>query len=115
MCNSSLRAAWTSHVPYRGRRGLDPSQRCRDSRPARQTGMPRHMSTPGVPRRDVMKLGAAVIAYGLFATPSHASTDDPLPSPAVAQRPARGPTSASAAGTLTQGVWLWQRTGYSDG
>jgi len=73
------------------------------------------MSTPGVPRRDVMKLGAAVIAYGLFATPSHASTDDPLPSPAVAQRPARGPTSASAAGTLTQGVWLWQRTGYSDG
>jgi heat shock protein HslJ len=73
------------------------------------------MSTPGVPRRNVLKLGAAVITYGLFTTPSHATTDDPSPSPAVAQRPAPGTTLASAAGTLTQGVWLWQRTAYADG
>jgi heat shock protein HslJ len=60
----------------------------------------------------VLKLGAAVIAYGLFSTTSHASSDNPSPSPGVAERLAQASTTAPS---LSQGVWLWQRTAYADG
>jgi heat shock protein HslJ len=70
------------------------------------------MSTPGVPRRHVLTLGAAVLTSALFATTSDAGNDGPSPSPAVARRPDEGPTPAS---TLTEGVWRWQRTDYADG
>ena len=70
---------------------------------------PRQMSMPSVPRRNVLKLGAAVITYGLFTMTSHASNDDP--SPALAQPLSQASTPASA---LTQGVWLWQRTDYAN-
>jgi heat shock protein HslJ len=69
------------------------------------------MSTPGVPRRTVLNLGAAVLTYGLLAASSHATRDGPSPSPALAQSPDEGPTPASA---LTSGVWLWQHTDYAD-
>ena len=70
------------------------------------------MSTSSVPRRNVLKLGAAVIASSLFATVSPASNLDLTPALALAQPTDQVPTQGSA---LTQGVWLWQRTAYSDG
>jgi len=73
------------------------------------------MRTRSVLRRDVLKLGAAVITSSLFAATAHASNDAPSSFWAVVQPQAQGPTSASDDGTLTQNVWLWQRSTYSDG
>ena len=77
------------------------------------------MRPRSVSRRNVVKLGAAVITYGLFTTTSHAGNDAPSPAPAVARHSAphlaQVPMLASADGALTQNVWLWQRTTYADG
>jgi len=67
------------------------------------------MGTPSVPRRNVLKLGAAMLTYGLFTMTSRISDDDPPP--ALAQVS----TMSQDAGSLTGGVWLWQRTDYADG
>jgi heat shock protein HslJ len=73
------------------------------------------MRTSSVPRRTVLKLGAAVITCSLLASSSHANDDDPAPSPARPWRTSLAPMVALAADSLTQGVWLWQRTSYADG
>ncbi len=75
------------------------------------TGRPPHMSTSSVPRRNVLKLGAVVIANSLFATMSQVSNHDLTPAPALAGPPDQVPTPALA---LTQGVWLWQHTAYAN-
>ena len=66
-------------------------------------------------RRNVLKLGAVAITCDVFTETTHASDDVPSPSPVVAQGPAPVPTPAPANGSLAQGVWLWQHTGYADG
>jgi heat shock protein HslJ len=66
------------------------------------------MSMPGVSRRTVLRFGAVVAGYMLLATTADASDDDPPPSVPASQQPTPGPT-------LTQGVWLWQRTSYAAG
>ena len=73
------------------------------------------MSARSVPRRTVLKLGTAIIASSLFASTASASTDVPSPRRAEAQRLAPGATPASDDATLTQNVWLWQRSTYADG
>lgn len=77
------------------------------------------MVMSSVPRRNALKLGAAVIIYSLFPMTSHANDDAPAPSPAVSERQTRQlaqvPASAPADGTLTQNVWQWQRSTYGDG
>jgi heat shock protein HslJ len=70
------------------------------------------MRTPSVPRRNVLKLGAAVITYGLIITMSHDSNDAPTATTARAQPQSQVPTPAPS---LTGGAWLWQRTDYADG
>jgi heat shock protein HslJ len=68
------------------------------------------MSIPRVPRRTMLRVGSAVITYGLFSTMAHANNDDPSP-PVIAQVPAP-PTPDDP---LTRKVWLWQRSSYADG
>jgi len=73
------------------------------------------MSARSIPRRNVLKLGAAVITSTLFASTAYGGTDAPSPFRAQAQRLAPGLTPAFEDGTLTQDVWLWQRSTYADG
>jgi heat shock protein HslJ len=73
------------------------------------------MRMSSVPRRHVLKLGAAVITCSLFATTSHASAAGPSPAPAGARRPAQGAPTTMDESTLTGVVWLWQRSTYADG
>ena len=65
------------------------------------------MSFPGVSRRTVLRLGAAVGVYQLLTTMADARNDDPPASALASQEPTPAPV-------LTQGVWLWQRTAYAN-
>jgi heat shock protein HslJ len=68
-------------------------------------------------RRAVLTLGAAVVGVSLFGASNQiVGAQGSQPPPAQIPLPS-GPSAAPApsTGTLTQGVWLWQRTEYGDG
>jgi heat shock protein HslJ len=69
------------------------------------------MNTSSVPRRNVLKLGAVVIADSLLAMTSRAGNHNLTAASALAQPPDQVPTPARA---LTQGAWLWLRTAYAN-
>jgi heat shock protein HslJ len=74
------------------------------------------MDTEKLPRRAVLKLGAAALGIGLFgATNQTTGAQGSQPAPAQVPQPSTPPAPAApSAGTAPLGTWLWQRTEYAN-